>query len=586
MSLRSGTKQFKTTRLFFISVIFCIIAIVAVSYLFVIQIKNHKNLTAQAQSIQETKHIIQPKRGLIYFQDKNHNLISVAINKNYTTIYAVPKEIQQANKVESTAKILSDILKIDYNSLLTKFSKINDEYEIVYAKIDDAKLINQIEQLKLKGIYVNNDELDRYYPLGELGAHIIGFVGETKETKGEKTGQYGLEKFYNNVLEGQTGLFKGVRDAFGRLVRSLTAEEEPVNDGSSLITSIDKNIQYKAEEELEKLLTTRLGSSGSIIIMEPKTGKIVALANWPTYNLNEYSKVKDYKVYKNVAVEEALEIGSVMKVITMSAAIDSGAVQPDTKYIDKGSVTIDKKVIKNFHNEVYGECDMNKVLEQSINTGAIFAEQRTGNKIFLEYLKRFKLNEKTGIDLPNEALNDIHQLELGPKDARDVYFATASFGHGIKISPISLVRAYATIANKGILVNPYIVEAIVNADGSKEDLSKQISEEQVIKPETVQKITQMMVGVVERGYGKNAKIKGYDIAGKTGTADIATQGSYSEDTIQSFIGFFPAYNPQFVILVKLDKPKIGTVASATVTYTFRNMVQFLINYYNIPPDHE
>ncbi|HOE15771.1 MAG TPA: penicillin-binding transpeptidase domain-containing protein, partial [Candidatus Paceibacterota bacterium] len=120
----------------------------------------------------------------------------------------------------------------------------------------------------------------------------------------------------------------------------------------------------------------------------------------------------------------------------------------------------------------------------------------------------------------------------------------------------------------------------------KEDLSKQISEEQVIKPETVQKITQMMVRVVEHGYGKNAKIKGYDIAGKTGTADIATQGSYSEDTIQSFIGFFPAYNPQFVILVKLDKPKIGTVASATVTYTFRNMVQFLINYYNIPPDHE
>ena len=269
----------------------------------------------------------------------------------------------------------------------------------------------------------------------------------------------------------------------------------------------------------------------------------------------------------------------------MSAALDTGAVQPNTKYVDKGTITIDKKVIKNYRNEVYGECDMTKVLEKSINTGAIFAQQQTGNKLFLEYIKRYKLNERTGIDLPNEALDDIRNLELDARNARDVYFATASYGHGILISPINMIRAYATIANNGALVNPYVIEKIEKPDGSVEDLSSQYTSGDVIlKPDTIKKLTGMMVKVVQEGYGMNARIKGYNIAGKTGTADIAVDGKYSGDTIQSFAGFFPAYNPRFVILVKLDKPQIGAAASATVTYSFRNMVQFLINYYNIPPD--
>ena len=294
----------------------------------------------------------------------------------------------------------------------------------------------------------------------------------------------------------------------------------------------------------------------------------------------------DYKVFKNPAVEEAVELGSIMKVITMSAALDSGAVQPNTKYVDKGSIVIDKKLIKNYRDEIYNECDMTKVLEKSINTGAIFAEQQTGNSVFLDYIKRYKLNEPTGIDLPNEAESDIHNLELDQRNARDVYFATASYGHGVLFSAINMARAYATIANQGILVNPYVVEKIEHSDGSIEDLSKAPDSEPILKPETVKKLTTMMVSVVEHGYGSNAKIKGYSIAGKTGTADIATGGKYSGDTIQSFAGFFPAYNPRFVILVKLDKPQLGAAASATVTYTFHNMAQFLINYYNISPDKD
>gem|GEM_PF-2962946 len=274
----SSGKQINASRLFFVSVFFCILTILTLSYLFIVQIKDHKAFTAQAQAVQSTEKKIVPKRGVIYFQDKDKNKIPVAINKMYKLVYAVPAEIQTNNGVESTANTLSNLLGIDRASLITKFSKSNDKYEIVYPKLEDKNLITQIENLKLKGIYMS-EEYSRYYPLEKLGCHLIGFVGETKEGNGSKTGQYGLEKFYNDVLEGQEGSFKGIRDAFGRLIRSLTSQESPANDGSNIITTIDKNVQYKADEEVNKLLSTRLGTSGSIIVMEPKTGKIIAMSN-------------------------------------------------------------------------------------------------------------------------------------------------------------------------------------------------------------------------------------------------------------------------------------------------------------------
>lgn len=278
MSSRISFKQINTNRLFIISVVFCILTIVIITYLFVVQIKNHKILTAEAQSMQETQRNIQPKRGAIYFQDKEGNKISVAVNKTYKILFAVPVEIQKIGTIDSTAKTLSDILHIDYDTLITKFSKKDDKYEIVFPKLEDKDLISQIEKLKLPGIYFSDDSF-RYYPLGNLGCHVIGFVGETKEGNGKKVGQYGLEKKYDSILEGQAGNFKGIKDAFGRLIRSLTSEEEPANDGSNIVATIDKNVQYKADEEVTRLATTRIGTSASIIVMEPKTGKIIAMSN-------------------------------------------------------------------------------------------------------------------------------------------------------------------------------------------------------------------------------------------------------------------------------------------------------------------
>ena len=274
----STGKQINTSRLFIVSVFFCILTILSLSYLFIVQIKDHKALTAEAQSVQSTEKKIAPKRGVIYFQDKDKNKIPVAINKMYKVVYAVPTEIQTNQGIESTAKTLSNLLGVGYDSLVTKFSKTDDKYEIVYPKLEDKILISSLEKLKLKGIYMS-EEYSRYYPLDKLGCHVIGFVGETSDGNGAKQGQYGLEKKYDSILEGQAGSFKGIRDAFGRLIRSLTSIEQPANDGSNIIATIDKNVQYKADEEVDKLLTTRIGTSGSIIVMEPKTGKIIAMAN-------------------------------------------------------------------------------------------------------------------------------------------------------------------------------------------------------------------------------------------------------------------------------------------------------------------
>jgi len=274
----SVLKQINTKRLFFVSVAFCVLTIVTLTYLFVVQIKNHKILTAKAQSIQETERAIQPKRGTIYFQDKMGSKISVAVNKTYQIVYAVPTEIQKQNSINSTAKLVSDLLKIDFNELVTKFSKTNDKYEVIFPKLEDKNLITEIGKLKEKGIHLSESSF-RFYPLQDLGCQVIGFVGETKEGNGKKVGQYGLEKQYDSILEGQAGNFKGIKSAVGRLIRSLASEEEPANDGSNIVTTIDKNVQYKADQEVTKLATTRIGTSASIVVMEPKTGKIIAMSN-------------------------------------------------------------------------------------------------------------------------------------------------------------------------------------------------------------------------------------------------------------------------------------------------------------------
>jgi len=551
-------------------------------WLYNIQVKENLKFVNQAEALHDTTTILPPDRGLIYFQDKNKEYIPAAINKKYNSLYAIPKEIKDP---EETSRFLSKIIPLSYEQIFSRLSKTDDPYEPLLKKIEDDDLINNIQNAQIKGIYIG-EESYRYYPLGSSAAQVIGFVGEADD--GLIKGRYGLESYYNTILSGKKGIFMGIKDALGRLVRSNFSEEEKTIEGLSIETTIDKNIQFATDKILEDLIKYREASKGTIIVMEVKTGRILALANIPTFNLNDFSNIEDYSIFRNFATEERYEPGSVMKPFTMSAGIDTGKVTPDTTYIDKGYYDIGGFHLTNYQNEVHGKSTMRNVLEKSINTGAIFVAEKVGSENLRKYFKKFGFADTTGIDLPLEISGDLSNLEY-PK-SNPTYSATASYGVGISITPMELIKAYTAIANKGRLVTPYLVEGTMDRAGNRTTLmsTESLSDfPQVIKQETAETLTSMLVGVIENGFGGNAKIKGYSIAGKTGTSYIALEDrkGYSDEVIHTFVGFFPASNPEYIILVKMDKPQWGKeAASYTVTIAFREVEQFLINYYNIPPD--
>jgi len=566
------------SRVFAVNIFFAIFFIFLSSRLFSLQIKNYSYFAGQAEIGRSTIQVLSPERGIIYFQDKNKNLVPAVINKKYFAVYAVPKEIE--NPKETSAK-LAELIPLPFEEIYSRLNKEGDPYEPLMKKVDDENLIEKIKKEGLKGIYIK-DEHYRFYPFDSLAAQTIGFVAEADD--GKIRGRYGLEAYYDDVLSGRAGEFKGVKDAFGRLIRSLFSQEKKIKEGANIIVTIDKNIQFAGEKALNDLIKERKAAKGSLIVMEVKTGKVLALANYPSFDLNQFQKVKDYSLYRNYAVEERYEPGSIIKTITMAAGLDLGKVKPDTTYIDKGYYEIGRYKITNYKNRVYGRSTMTKVLEQSINTGSIFVANEIGIENLRKYFKKFGLEELSGIDLPNEIKGDLSNLEY-PK-SNPSHLATASFGGGIAVTPMSLLRAYAAIINNGLSVTPYLMESIVDENGVYTSYIPP-EPQRVIAKETAETLTNMLVSVIENGFGGNAKVKGYSLGGKTGTAFIPLfdQKGYSDDEIHSFAGFFPASNPRFIILVKLDRPQWGEMAASyTVTLAFREVEKFLINYYNIPPD--
>jgi len=566
-------------RVSFVRFVFIIFFLVLASRLFSLQITQHSDFTKQAEAIHETTTVLAPDRGLIYCQDKNDTQIPLAINKKYYTLYSVPKKIHDPQKISQE---LSQLISLSYDEIYSHLNNPADPYELLLKKIDDDTLINKIQEAKLEGIYLTSENY-RYYPLGSLASQTVGFVAESDD--GKIKGRYGLELYYDEILSGESGVFQGMKDAFGRLIRSAFSQEQQVKEGADIVTTLDKNIQFSAEAILQELVTKRQATQGSLIVMEAKTGKILALANYPTFDPNEFNKFKDYSVFRNYAVEDRYEPGSIIKSLTMAAGLDLDLVHPTTTYTDIGYFEVGGHKLVNYNNEVYGKnVTMTRVLERSINTGAIFVGQKLGLENLRKYFKNFGLDKVTGIDLPNEIAGDLSNLEY-PK-AVPTHLATASYGMGIAITPLELLKAYSAISNKGLMVTPYLVEALKDSSGM---INTTIVPEpqRVISEETAETLSSMLVSVVENGFGINTKIKGYSTGGKTGTAFILLPNSknYSEDMIHTYIGYFPASNPRFLILVKMNRPlATSDSASHTVTITFKQMEQFLINYYNVPPD--
>ncbi len=500
---------------------------------------------------------------------------------------------------------------------LAKLEKENDPYEPIEKKVPEGDLFDLIvllkkeeeKELEAKDLYIKEGKVwtgkgeakkeivvsglgfnmvnYRYYPEGEIGSHILGFVRRTND--GEQ-GNYGLEGFFDDELRGQYGYIKSERSADRNIIILNDREYiKPIN-GKDLVLTIDRSVQFNVCKIFNETAAKYQADGGSVVVMDPKTGAILAMCSWPLFDPNNYDKVEDISIFNNPVVFGAYEPGSVFKTITMAAAINEEKITPDTTYDDEGFLMIDgwPKPIKNSDYDSkggHGEVDMNYVLEHSLNTGAIYAMRQIGGERFAEYVENFGFGEKTGIELSGEVTGNISNLQT--EKIHEIYSATASFGQGITVTPLQMIDSYAAIANGGVLMKPYLVKAIIHEDGSREEV-KPVEVRRVISERAATLVSGMLVNVVEGGHAIRAAVKGYYVGGKTGTAQVASSKvrGYSGRTNHTFIGMAPIEDPKFVMLVKLDNPKGVAYAAGSCAPLFGQISEFLLNYWQVPKERK
>jgi len=542
--------------------------------LFWLQVVRAADYKAMALNIHGMLKELEPRRGEIFLQSTVNNqtvLRPIATSRNLYDVYAVPLEIENP---EDAAKKISELLELDFETLKERFSKEGDPYEPVIEKIDEDKS-KLVTALGIKGIALTSQSA-RYYPDKDLFSHLLGFVGLKDD---EKVGQYGLEQYFDKTLRGEKGYLAADKDAAGNPIAVSGLTQKAAVDGANLVLTIDYQIQYTACDELKKAVAKYGAAAGSVIVMDPKTGALLALCNYPNFDPNEYGKVKEANVFVDHAVVDTYEPGSIFKPLVMSAAIDQGILTPDSTYNDTGEVKIGSYTIHNSDNKGHGVQNMIGVLEKSLNTGMVFVGQQVGRETLKKYLQNYGFGQAIEIESPGEGKGDISSLNKKP----ETYLATASFGQGLTVTPLQMVAAFGALANQGKMMKPYLVNEIqYSATHQTKTETKML--QQVISPAAATTISAMLVDVVDRGYGNKAYMPGYYIAGKTGTAEVASKGKYSDRTIQSFIGYGPIKNPRFVMLVKLDEPTNSRFAESSATPTFRNIAEFILNYYEVPPD--
>lgn len=422
----------------------------------------------------------------------------------------------------------------------------------------------------------------RYYPEGENAAHLSGFVSYVD---GEGVGRYGLEGYFNQELAGKFGFLKAEKGVGRDMLIVNDREYVKPEDGSDLVLTVDRNVEFEVCDRLKQAIEKYGATGGSVIVGDPKTGAILAMCSYPAFDPNDYKSVSDIKYYNNPSIFYQYEPGSVFKTITMSAGIDQGKVSPATTYNDPGQIYI-KGWPKPISNSDYstkgahGVVDMNFVLENSLNTGSIFVMRQTSPKIFTDYVKNYGFGQKYGLELESESAGNIGNLLQ--RRVPEIDYSTASFGQGIAVTPLQMLVPYMALANKGILMKPYLVKEIKSPDGKASTIKPKVIR-QVVSEKTASTILAMLTNVVEKGHSKKAAIPGYYIGGKTGTAQVASGGSYSSsDYIHTFIGVVPIEDPKFVMLTKVDNPKGIEFAEGTAVPLWRDIADYLLKYYQVP----
>lgn len=686
---RENHNSTHNNRINIIIAIVFLFAISVIGRLFCLQVLQHQEYLAIANSQQQTKSTLIPERGKIYLEDDKNSpgdpaLFPLATNKQFALLYAIPVDIKSVDEAQDVANKLyfvfdqavaeaqvdAQFLASDHAELAaelaplanlpaadkkTQTDQVTHQFNLLHAdktwllvraaKRDEA--INNIKTtdiaaymsilqrsnsqyaplekkvseddlkrfyslfLNADGTQISYDKLSltngrvyesladgsrqevhpngiyhsmqtfRYYPENDIGSNLLGFV---RSNDNVLAGNYGLEGYFDKELSGVNGYLQSAVSA-GSNIKILNGQENtpPVN-GSDLILTIDRTIQFFACEQLKEAAQVHQSDSASLAIVNPQTGAIIAMCTYPDFDPNNYQSVADLNTFNNPMVFQQYEPGSVFKAITMAAALNEGKITPDTTYEDKGFIMEKgwKQPIKNAEAGAHGVVSMTYVLEESLNTGAIFAMQQVGAPTFAKYVQAFGFGVRSGIELESESSGNINNILA--KKINDLDADTASFGQGISVTPLQMLMSFAAIANGGVLMKPYVVKDIVDASGNHLE-TKPVTVRRVITEQTANLLAGMLISDVEHGNSQKTKIPGYYVAGKTGTAQIPDKGSYIVgQTIHTFIGFAPADNPKFAMLVKFDNPKDFPYADYTATPLFKTVADFMLKYYQIPKE--
>ena len=544
--------------------------------LFLVQVVNGQTYSESADRQYATPRGDIYERGAIFFTDKNGQLISAATQ---TTGFKMAIDPGKMTDKERIYQKLSDLVVINYNDFIAKASKVNDPYEEIVSRLSKEQA-DAISALKIPGVNVFKEKW-RFYPGESLASHALGFVGYKGDEMG---GRYGLERQYDAELarNNDNPYVNFFAEIFSDLRQTLF--EGKVREGN-VVTTIEPQVQSFLEKKLTEVKDKYQVDSIGGIIMNPGDGAIYALSVKPDFDPNNFSQVKKTSTFSNPLVENVLEFGSVVKPLVMAAALDVGAVTAETTYNDKGSVIVEKKEIFNFDKKQRGPgTSVLEFVNQSLNACMVFVEQQLGKGRLREYLLSYGIKDKTGIDLPNETSGLVSNILNSP---REIEYANAAFGQGIALTPVELVRALASLSNGGNLVVPHIVKEIKYNDGTAKQMTYPLVPTKITK-QTSQEITRMLVTVMDKAIkGGLAKLDHFSVAVKTGTAQVAdnVNGGYYEDRHNhSFFGYFPAYNPKFIILLYAINPKGAPYAATTWSDPFLDITKFLLNYYEVPPD--
>ena len=569
--------------------------------LYDLQITRHEELQGKAVSQQTRRTVVTASRGTIY--DASGNIL--AISASAETIILSPLEIDQAVNSKTTpvswtkdslAAGLADILGKDAASIRKRMENTESQYEVIQLRAEEdvaAKVRAYVDENDIVGVHLVADS-KRYYPYGSLAAQVIGFVGT------ENTGLYGLEAYYEEELEGQSGLVISAKDKAENDMLYTYEQYFAAKDGGDLTLTLDATIQYYLEKGMESMLDKFSAANGAAgVVLNAKTGGIMAMASYPNYDLNDFSTVQDKTLlerierkestladmqllqWRNKALNDTYEPGSTFKILTLAAALEEGVVDKTTTVNCGGSVTISGYTIHCSNKNGHGLQTLVQSVGNSCNPAFINYGLRVGNEKFYQYMESFGLMNTTGVDLGGEAVG----VFASPSSFTQLDLACYAFGQNFTVTPLGLIAAQAACVNGGYLRTPYLVERITDSNGSVTYQHDSTPIRQVVSEETSATVRECLEYVVASGTGKNGQVAGYRIGGKTGTADKGQTG----DVVVSFLCFAPADDPQVIMLITMDTPSRATGVYVSggnmVAPTASSVMSEILPYLGIEPSY-